>query len=68
MFQPGLVRTEGLEGHVAAAESLGLPHANYLRDALARGRYRAPEAVAAAMADALMTLPADGFHGATLRP
>lgn len=68
LFQPGLVKTEGLEAHVTAAEAMMLPHADYLREALASGRYQDADSVAAAMADALMTLPTDRFHGATLRP
>ena len=68
LFQPGLVDTTGLQDHLAAARSCGLPHTGYLDYALTSGQARAPETVARAMADALIAMPVTDFSGATLRP
>jgi len=68
LFQPGLVDTEGLRAHLAAARTCGLPHAAWLAERLAGGDAQTPEATAAAMADALLRLPCSDFHGAELRP
>ena len=68
LFQPGLVDTTGLQDHLVAARSCGLPHTGYLDHALASGQARGPETVARAMADALIAMPVTEFSGATLRP
>ena len=66
LFQPGLVDTEGLRDHIAAAEACDLPHAAWLDQALGQGQARSPDEAAEAMA-ALLDLPGERFHGQTLR-
>lgn len=68
LFQPGMVDTEGLRAHVAHARACGLPHAEYLEQALADGSARRAEDVGAAMARALLDVPRAAFHGQVLRP
>ena len=68
LFQPGLVDTEGLRDHIAAAQACDLPHAAWLETALEQRQARSPEEVADAMAAALLDLPHAGFHGQVLRP
>ncbi|MDM7460003.1 MAG: SDR family oxidoreductase [Paracoccus sp. (in: a-proteobacteria)] len=68
LFQPGLVETEGLRDHIAAAKACDLPHAAWLDAALAKGEARSAVDVAKAMAAALLDLGHDAFHGQTLRP
>ena len=67
MFQPGMVDTEGLREHVEAARDCELPHAEYLGTAIAEGTARRPEAVASAMAQALVEFSSPDYHGKTLR-
>lgn len=68
LFQPGLVDTAGIHAHVAAARACGLPHADGLADSLSAGEATNAPETARAMADVLMLLPRDDFHGMTLRP
>lgn len=68
LFQPGLVETEGLRDHVAAAQACDLPHAAWLDAALRDGQAQSATEVAGAMAAALLDLPAADFHGEVLRP
>ena len=67
LFQPGLVDTEGLRDHIAAADACGLPHGPWLDAALAQGQARGPEAVAEMMAAALRDTSGMDFHGQVLR-
>ena len=68
LFQPGLVDTEGLRAHIAAAQACGLPHAAWLAAALEKGEARAASDVAEAMAARLCGSSRDEFHGQVLRP
>lgn len=68
LFQPGLVDTPGIRAHLKAARRCGLPHVDYLDQALAGGHCRLPKAVAAAMAEALINMSGRYFAGAILRP
>ena len=68
LFQPGLVDTPGIRAHLEAARRCGLPHVDYLDQALADGECRSPRAVGEAMAEALTNTPSEDFAGATLRP
>lgn len=61
LFQPGIVDTPGLRDHIARARACGLPHADYLSDALAAGAARTPEAVAEAIRRLLFDTPAASF-------
>ena len=67
LFQPGLVDTEGLRDHIAAAQGCDLPHAAWLGEALERGQASRSEEVGEAMAAALNDLPKSNFHGQVLR-
>lgn len=67
LFQPGLVDTEGIRDHVAAAKACGLPHAAWLHQALEQGQAHSPEKVAESMAAVLLDLSRDEFHGQVLR-
>lgn len=67
LFQPGLVETEGLREHVAAAQACDLPHAAWLDEALRDGQARNAAEVADAMAATLLELPSKDFHGQVLR-
>ncbi|KAF0280422.1 SDR family oxidoreductase [Spiribacter aquaticus] len=68
LFQPGLVDTPGIRTHLEAARRCGLPHVDYLDQALAAGQSRSAEAVAGAMAEALIDMSTEHFAGAVLRP
>ena len=68
LFQPGLVDTEGLRDHIAAAQGCDLPHAAWLGEAFEQGQARSPKEVAESIAAALLDLPHVGFHGQMLRP
>ncbi|RFU13875.1 SDR family oxidoreductase [Rhodobacteraceae bacterium W635] len=68
LFQPGLVETEGLRDHVAAAQACDLPHAAWLDAALRDGQARNAAEVADAMTAILLELPSDDFNGQVLRP
>jgi len=68
LFQPGLVDTPGIRMHLEAARRCGLPHVDYLDQALSAGRCRSPRAVGRAMAEALTDTSSEEFAGATLRP
>ena len=67
LFQPGLVDTEGLRDHIAAARACDLPHAAWLDQALERGQASSSEEVGEAMAAALLDMPKRDFHGQVLR-
>lgn len=67
LFQPGLVDTEGLRAHIAAARDCDLPHAAWLDKALEQGQARSSTAVVDAMAAALLDQPSNVFHGQVLR-
>ncbi len=61
LFQPGIVDTAGLRDHIARAAACGLPHADYLQQAIDAGAARPPEAVASAIARLLLETPAPAF-------
>ena len=67
MFQPGMVDTEGLREHVAAARDCGLPHVKYLDTAIAGGKAHRAQDVARAMTRALVDLFSPDYHGKILR-
>lgn len=61
LFQPGIVDTVGLREHIARAGACGLPHADYLREAIEAGAARSPASVAEAMAALLLDTPTESF-------
>ena len=67
LFRPGLVDTEGLRDHIEAARACGLPHVDYLEQALAAGDAWTARDVAHAMSNALVNAPAADFHSKVLR-
>ncbi|MCA1776952.1 MAG: SDR family oxidoreductase [Loktanella sp.] len=67
LFQPGLVETEGLHAHVAAASACGLPHAAWLAGRLENGDAQTPETTATLMSTAMLRLPVAEFHGRQLQ-
>lgn len=59
LFQPGLVDTEGLRDHIAAAHACGLPYAAWLASRLENGDAQTLQATAAIIVAA--------FHGIALQ-